>query len=127
MPDLPLGAPTSTCSPSHQKSKIASITPPPGDRQKPKINNKKGNVTPSPVPPKQSKPSAAALAMHRKWQEAAEKIGGPDARIVVKKPDAKKLIFDMLHESFQPMNITDIFKVSLTVLLRHNSLLSESL
>ena len=56
-------------------------------------------------------PSKQALALHRKWQEAAEAMGGPDARIVVSKPTAKKLIFDLLHDAFRPLNITHIHKV----------------
>ena len=60
-----------------------------------------------------SKPvSARALAMHRKWQVAAESMGGRSARIVFSKPAAKKLIFDLLYEAFCPMNITQIYKVS---------------
>jgi hypothetical protein len=60
---------------------------------------------------KPAQPSKQALALHRKWQEAAEALGGPEARIVVSKPAAKKLIFDMLHEAFAPMNITQIHQV----------------
>ena len=56
-------------------------------------------------------PSKQALAMHRKWQEAAEEMGGPDARIVVSKPAAKTLIYNQLHDAFAPMNITQIHKV----------------
>ena len=81
----------------------------------------KGGGTPTPaskrsmaakVTPVPAKPSASALAMHRKWQEAAEAMGGPDARIVVSKPAAKKLVFDMLQDAFRPMNITMIHKVN---------------
>jgi hypothetical protein len=31
---------------------------------------------------------------------------------VVSKPAAKKLIFDMLHDAFRPMNITEVYQVS---------------
>ena len=70
-----------------------------------------------PMPPKDdstrpAQPSSAAMAMHRKWQEAAETAGGAGARIIVSKPAAKKLIFDMLFDSFRPMNITQIHTVS---------------
>ncbi|KAL7572536.1 hypothetical protein ACA910_000359 [Epithemia clementina (nom. ined.)] len=71
------------------------------------------DVTPLEPKPKEkpaAKPSKEALAMHRKWQEQAEALGGKDARIVVSKPEAKKLIFDLLHDAFQPMNITQIHK-----------------
>jgi hypothetical protein len=57
------------------------------------------------------KPSAQAIALHRKWQEAAEQMGGPEARIIVSKSAAKPLVFDCLHDNFQPMNITQIYKV----------------
>lgn len=52
-----------------------------------------------------------ALEAHKKWLEAAQAIGGKDARIIVSKPSAKKLIFDFLHDAFCPMNITQIYKV----------------
>ena len=48
--------------------------------------------------------------MHRKWQEAATAAGGPDARIVVSKPEGKKLIYDLLFDAFRPMNINQIYK-----------------
>lgn len=57
------------------------------------------------------KPSKAQLEIHQKWQAAAEAAGGPNARIVLHKPIAKKIIFDFLFDSFRPMNITDIHKV----------------
>jgi hypothetical protein len=94
---------------------------------------KEGGVTPSPMPPKgaskQAPPgksidaattaknpavekpkviSKSAIEAHRKWQAEAEKLGGPDARVVVSKPDAKKLIFDKLHNEFAPMNIDGV-------------------
>jgi hypothetical protein len=55
-----------------------------------------------------SQPSAQAMAIHRKWQAAAETLGGSDARIVVDKTAAKKLIVDLLYDAFCPMNITQI-------------------
>lgn len=55
--------------------------------------------------------SRAALDMHKKWQQEAEKMGGPGARIVVDKDTAKKLIFDVLHDAFAPMNISQLHKV----------------
>jgi hypothetical protein len=62
--------------------------------------------------------SKAALAMHRQWQQQAEAVGGPSARIVVQKVKAKKLIFDLLHDAFLPMNITQIHKVKLSSRIR---------
>lgn len=94
---------------------------------------KESGVTPSPMPPKgaskQAPPgksidaaataknpaiekpkviSKSAIEAHRKWQAEAEKLGGPDARVVVSKPDAKKLIFNKLHNEFAPMNIDGV-------------------
>lgn len=80
---------------------------------------KKPKVTPSPAVASastktkaKSKPSKQFLELHRKWQAAAEKAGGPSARIVVDKNDAKKLIFDLLYDKFRPMNITQVNTVS---------------
>jgi hypothetical protein len=126
---------TTTASPCHGKLRVDgaatsstnTVTPPPNGvftqqaaaallPNNDKDSNQMG-VTPSPAvglkPTKaaNAKPSTQALALHRKWQEAAEAMGGPDARIVVSKPAAKKLIFDLLHDSFCPMNITQIHKV----------------
>ena len=50
--------------------------------------------------------SAQTLAMHKKWQDAATDMGG--GKIVINKTEAKKVIFDMLHDAFCPMNITQI-------------------
>ena len=50
--------------------------------------------------------SAQTLAMHKKWQDAATDMGGD--KIVINKAEAKKVIFDMLHDVFCPMNITQI-------------------
>jgi hypothetical protein len=78
------------------------------------------NVTPSPAAESAkvgaakgtSRPSKQLIALHRKWQDAAESMGGPEARIVVSKPMAKKLVFDLMYDAFRPMNITDIHKVT---------------
>eukprot|EP00594_Rhizosolenia_setigera_P008632 CAMPEP_0178967614 /NCGR_PEP_ID=MMETSP0789-20121207/17712_1 /TAXON_ID=3005 /ORGANISM="Rhizosolenia setigera, Strain CCMP 1694" /LENGTH=691 /DNA_ID=CAMNT_0020653283 /DNA_START=210 /DNA_END=2285 /DNA_ORIENTATION=+ len=87
-------------------------------------NNNKSAVTPSPTSilpnnemnnnnnkskSKSKQPSATAIAMHRKWQEAAESMGGKNARIIVSKPAAKQLIFEFLKDQFKPMNITEIY------------------
>jgi hypothetical protein len=100
---------------------------------KKRAKEKEGGVTPSPMPPKGASKQAApgkstdaaatakypavekpkvisksAIEAHRKWQAEAEKLGGPDVRVVVSKPDAKKLIFDKLHNEFAPMNIDGV-------------------
>ena len=59
-----------------------------------------------------TKPNKAQLEIHRKWQAAAEELGGAGARIVLQKPVAKKMIFDFLFDEFRPMNITEIHKVT---------------
>lgn len=76
-------------------------------------SSKAALVSPQPVAMKKkasTQPTASALAMHRKWQEAAEAAGGKDARIVVSKGAAKKLVYDLLHDTFGVMNITEIYK-----------------
>ena len=104
-------------------SEVAAVTPPPSaktyvpDAKQEEISNsdkrkssKTAFVSPQPVAMKKKappQPTASALAMHRKWQEAA---GGKDARIVVSKAAAKKLIYDLLYDTFGVMNITDIYK-----------------
>ena len=52
--------------------------------------------------------SKKTLETHAKWQAEAERLGGPSAKIVVSKADAKKLVFDALHDSFKPMNINGL-------------------
>ena len=57
------------------------------------------------------KPSKKDIETHAKWQKEAEAMGGKDARIVVSKPKAKTLIFELLRDEFAPMNITTINSV----------------
>jgi hypothetical protein len=52
-----------------------------------------------------------ALAVHKKWQEQAETMGGKGAKIIVSAVKAKKIIYLALRDEFRPMNITDIYKV----------------
>ncbi|EJK50296.1 hypothetical protein THAOC_30756, partial [Thalassiosira oceanica] len=40
---------------------------------------------------------------YKKWQAEADKMGG--GKITVDKSDGKKAIFDVLHDSFKPMNL----------------------
>ena len=54
-----------------------------------------------------SKISEKAMFYHRKWQAEAEKQGGPNAKIVVSKPEAKKIIFNLFDEGV-PMNINEM-------------------
>ena len=56
------------------------------------------------------KVSRAAVARHEKWQADAKKLGVN--RIIVKKNEAKKVIFDALYDSFRPMSIENIYMVS---------------
>ena len=117
MPSFP-SLPTS---PSQKQSKTHAnfVTPPPNSlvgkvpQASDAVAGKAAKITPntsSSANPKPNKPSAGALAMHKKWQEEAEARGGKDARIVVKKPEAKKIIFDFLFDEFCPMNITQVYE-----------------
>lgn len=128
LPDLPT-EPSLLVTTGEGKSSIA-ITPPPGansamaEGQSNVVvgavkngNKSKTSVTPVPCASKDKsandkpkQPSKEALAIHRKWQLEADKLGG--GKIEVSKPKAKKLIFDMMHDSFRPMNITEIYQVS---------------
>jgi hypothetical protein len=93
-----------------------AITPPPNKLHKSldiqpgdgKEILKQNMVTPSPAA---TGPSKQALAIHQKWLETAKALGGD--KLIVSKEAAKKVIFDVLHDAFRPMNITDIFNVSL--------------
>ena len=58
------------------------------------------------------KVSDAAFARVEKWQADAKKLGVN--RIIVKKNEAKKVIFDALYDAFRPMNLNDIYLVSAT-------------
>ena len=57
------------------------------------------------------KVSRAALARHEMWQADAKKLGVN--RIIVKKNEAQKVVFDTLHDAFCPMNFNNIYTVSL--------------
>lgn len=72
------------------------ITPPPTHRR---ATNDQSKKAPKPA----AKLSKNAMLCHRKWQAEAEKQGGPNAKIVVSKPEAKKIIYQKLQEG--PMNI----------------------
>lgn len=100
MPVFPTSPSSSSVSPMPDKTPATTtahfVTPPP-----PKENTTKSKAN-----------KAKALEVHKKWLEAAQALGGKDVRIVVSKPAAKKLIFDFLYDAFQPMNITQIYKVS---------------
>lgn len=57
-----------------------------------------------------SKLSKTSKSIHKKWQKEAEAKGGKGAKIVLGQNEAKKLISDLLHESFRPINITSIYE-----------------
>ena len=46
-----------------------------------------------------------------KWRKEAEAFQGKDANLVLKKPEAQKLIYDTLKNQWAPMTITEIHKV----------------
>lgn len=114
-------SPSKAC--AKQTAPANTVTPPPQNLTTQKNDLPKGlsNITPSPalvenetsknVNKVAAKPSKVQLEIHRKWQAAAEAAGGPDARIVLSKPAAKKIIYDFLYDEFRPMNITEIHKV----------------
>lgn len=70
-------------------------------------------ISPIPSVPDKAKkqPSKEALALHKKWLEEAEALGGPGTRIIVSKPAAKEKILETMFDDFRPMNITEIFQV----------------
>ena len=47
------------------------------------------------------------------WQIEAERRGGKGTKVVLIQSDAKKLIYNLLKDSFCPMNITSIYEVRL--------------
>jgi hypothetical protein len=59
-----------------------------------------------------TKISKSSNSIHKKWQIEAEKRGGKNIKIVLVRLQAKKLIHDLLKDSFRPMNITSIYEVS---------------
>lgn len=133
MPDLPLTGLLSTA--DKKKSEGCTITPPPSHNRAVAENQsnvvvgmagggkkggkkKDGDVTPSPLSKGETKKTLAAgsdkpmsknlLENHKRWQAEAEKLGGPGVKIIFDKPEAKKLIFDKLHDAFAPMNIDGV-------------------
>ncbi len=103
----------SSSSPEGKVEPIANfVTPPPPSKENTLLLNTKEIGPPPKVAGK-----AKAIEVHKKWLEAAQAMGGKDARIVVSKPAAKKMIFDFLYDSFQPMNITQIFQVRCVIIL----------
>ena len=126
MPDLPTTMPLLATAGGND---AANITPIPSHEQAVADNQsnlvvgafrskgKKSGVTPSPMPPKgaskQAGKKAAASkidpklkAMYAKWQGEAEKMGGTN--IIIDTNQAKKIVFDKLHDLFSPVNITQL-------------------
>lgn len=93
MRDTAQGDKTNTITPLQQASKGSKVTPTPA-----KQDTKKS-----------AKQNATMMKKHQEWQEAANKAGG--GRIVVKKEQAKPLIYQMLYDKMKPMNITQIYTV----------------
>lgn len=58
-----------------------------------------------------SKLSKSSKSIHKKWQMEAEAKGGKGAKVIVVQSEAKKVIFNLLKDSFRPMNITSIYEV----------------
>jgi hypothetical protein len=125
--------PVFTASPSKENKVVSNtVTPlPNGATQTAGQKHGLSTVTPSPVvglavakgkagPDKLSKQS---LEMHRKWKKDAEALGTTGG-LVTGRPEAKVLIFKFMEDSFRPMNITDIYKVSNSA-LRHDVIDSD--
>jgi hypothetical protein len=128
MPDFPE-------SPTKERidTKIAfsnTVTPPPNSgalalhQKKAEANGGMWTITPchssaTPItnetiaPQKTEKINKHAVELHRKWQAAAEAASGPGARIILSKPAAKQIIYELLHDRFGPMTITEIHTVCL--------------
>lgn len=103
-PNSEIIIPTNNNSNDHNTTVANFVTPPPPDFSL--VQSKSIGPATKPTTQKQK-----AIQVHKKWLEAAQAMGDKDARIVVSKPAAKKLIFDFLYDAFQPMNITMIYKV----------------
>ena len=125
MPDLPTTMPLLATAGGDN---AANITPLPSHEQAVaenqsnlvvgavRTNGKKSGVTPSPMPPPKGASKHAAKkapkvdpkvkALYDKWQGEAEKLGG--TTIVVDMSEAKKVVFDKLHDLFSPVNITQL-------------------
>jgi hypothetical protein len=73
------------------------------------------NVTPSPAnalkeAAVQKQRSKKLQASYDEWQKISDKKGG--GKILVKKDEVKKLVFDTLYEMFAPTTITNLYEVS---------------
>lgn len=99
-------------SPKRQKTSGTNTITPLGSQAA-----KGSKVTPTPAKEtKKPKQNATLMKKHQEWQNAAIKAGGPDARIIVKKDLAKKVIFELLYDKMKPMNITQIHTVRFLLL-----------
>ena len=58
-----------------------------------------------------SKLSKSSKSIHKKWQMEAEAKGGKGAKVIIVQSEAKKAIFNLMKDSFRPMNITSIYEV----------------
>lgn len=106
MPAFPM---SSSPQPKTNCGKSNLVTPPP--RSLDVKGSSSDDKTAQAASGKSALKTSKAVALHAKWREAAQAMGGKDARIVVSLPIAKKLVFDYLYEEFRPMNITQIYKV----------------
>jgi len=65
-----------------------------------------------------TKLSKTSKSIHQKWQIEAERKGGKGAKVVLIQSNAKKLIYNLLKDSFRPMNITSIYEVRFSLYIR---------
>ena len=138
MPTIDEAPPSGMTQPetSSSNNNTRALTPvPPSHQARGGKGKGKSLVTPSPHPLSTSKkpPKAAVkkqlnkrmLEVHQQWQKDAEAVGGKGAKICVDKAEAKQMIFDFSYDSFQPMTITEIYKVRKEVALIFSLLLDE--
>ena len=67
-----------------------------------------------------SKISKSSMYIQKKWEDAAKKMGGSYAKIIIVMTLAKPLIYKVLLDSYRPMNVTDVYKVREIYALVHD-------
>ena len=98
----------------------STLTPPPPFQLAKTTTKKAPTVTPCNVShdsnnnvahEKKKVVSATAQKAHAKWLAEAQKVGGPQAKLILDRPEVKRLVFDVLRDAFGPKNINDIYEV----------------
>jgi hypothetical protein len=89
------------------------VTPPPNRLVPKKVTTAASRVLSGEAKVPVPKVSRSAVARHEKWQADAKKMGVN--RIIVKKNEAIKVVFDALYDAFRPMNLDNIYMVSAVI------------